>query len=178
MEYTLAFLLLRYGIYMRQKLSATTFKLKRMAVINKIFRIRRVVVIVIILLHALITINFAATWPLTSSAFVRNGKSFWTVYLRLDSVTQVVSWLMGITASMSTILADIYMIWCCWMIWGRRSLVILLPILSLISATGEVSALIYCDTFRGGGVPDWDRKSVFLNSKLYSVHMSNIRRSV
>ncbi|PBK59773.1 hypothetical protein ARMSODRAFT_1090596 [Armillaria solidipes] len=106
-----------------------------MAVINKCCRIRRALVVVIILLHALITISFAAEWSYVHSAFVENGKSFWTVYLKLTSPAQAVSLEAGIAASMSTILADLYIIWCCWMVWGQRWVVVLLPILSLISAT-------------------------------------------
>ncbi|PBK67634.1 hypothetical protein ARMSODRAFT_1086129 [Armillaria solidipes] len=111
--------------------------------VNKRWPIRRALVVVIILLHALITINFAANWLYICSAFIDNGKSFWTVYLKLNSVGQAASLEAGIAASMSTILTDLYIIWCCWIVWGRRWPAVLLPILSLISATGKVSDLIY-----------------------------------
>ncbi|PBK89751.1 hypothetical protein ARMGADRAFT_1014911 [Armillaria gallica] len=110
--------------------------------INKYWPIRRALVIVIILLHALITTGFAATWSFMCSAFIANGQSFWTVWLYFSSADQAVSWETGIAASMSTVLADLYMIWCCWMIWGRRWLIILLPALSLASAIGMVSGPI------------------------------------
>ncbi|KAK0458965.1 uncharacterized protein EV420DRAFT_342825 [Desarmillaria tabescens] len=103
--------------------------------INKCWPMRRALVVVIILLHTLITINVAANWSFICSAFIKNGQSFWTVYSKLDDVNQVVYWESGIPASMGTILADSYIIWCCWMVWGRRWLIVLLPILSLISAT-------------------------------------------
>ncbi|KAK0221707.1 hypothetical protein IW262DRAFT_1375580 [Armillaria fumosa] len=35
------------------------------------------------------------------------------------------------------------MIWCCWIVWGRRRLVVLLPILSLISAIASRTVEIY-----------------------------------
>ncbi|SJK98315.1 uncharacterized protein ARMOST_01580 [Armillaria ostoyae] len=105
--------------------------------INKCWPIRRAMVIVIIFLHALITVGFAANWSRTSSAFIDNGKNFWTVNLQLTSVAQAASLEVSIAASVSTILTDIYMIWCCWMVWGRRWLVVLLPTLSLISATAS-----------------------------------------
>ncbi|KAK0238230.1 hypothetical protein EDD85DRAFT_952409 [Armillaria nabsnona] len=95
---------------------------------NKCWPIRRALVVVIILLHALITINFAANWLYICSAFIDNGKT------SLEA---------GIAASMSTILTDLYIIWCCWTVWGRCWPAVLLPILSLISATGKVSDLIY-----------------------------------
>ncbi|KAK0238209.1 hypothetical protein EDD85DRAFT_573509 [Armillaria nabsnona] len=113
--------------------------------INKCWPIRRAMVYVIILLHALITINFAATWSYKYSAFINDGKSFWTVNLKLASMAQAVSLEAGVASSMSTILTDLYMIWCCWMVWGRRTLVVLLPIISLISATALKIIQVYHD---------------------------------
>ncbi|PBK79901.1 hypothetical protein ARMGADRAFT_1092677 [Armillaria gallica] len=110
---------------------------------NKCWPIRRTMVFVIILLHVLITVNVANTWSYICSGFIENGKSFWTVNMKLNSAGQAVSLETGITASISTILADLYMIWCCWTVWGRRWLVVLLPTLSLISATGKVFNLVY-----------------------------------
>ncbi|KAK0192542.1 hypothetical protein F5146DRAFT_507220 [Armillaria mellea] len=94
-------------------------------------------VVVIILLHALITINFAAHWSYISSAFIENGQSFFTAYLELIDAAPADTLTAGISASMSSILTDLYMIWCCWIIWGRRWLVVLLPIFSIIFATGS-----------------------------------------
>ncbi len=67
-------------------------------------------VYVIILLHALITIGVAATWSNIHSAFIANGQSFWTVYLKLSSASQAADWEIGIVASMDTILADLYVV--------------------------------------------------------------------
>ncbi|PBK98230.1 hypothetical protein ARMGADRAFT_571686 [Armillaria gallica] len=97
--------------------------------------IRRTLVAVVVLLYALITIDAVANLSSTSPAFVKNGQSFWTVTLKLNSVGQAVYLEAGIAASLSTILADSYIIWCCWTVWGRSWLIVLLPILSLISAT-------------------------------------------
>ncbi len=72
--------------------------------------IRRVVVVVIILLHALITISFAANWSYIWSAFIKNRQSFWTVRLKLTTVVQAEYLEAGIAASMSTILTDLYMV--------------------------------------------------------------------
>ncbi|KAK0238216.1 hypothetical protein EDD85DRAFT_952385 [Armillaria nabsnona] len=44
---------------------------------------------------------------------------------------------------MSTILTDLYMIWCCWTVWGWHWPIVLLPILSLIVATGLKITEIY-----------------------------------
>ncbi|KAK0486396.1 hypothetical protein IW261DRAFT_1664543 [Armillaria novae-zelandiae] len=103
--------------------------------INKCWPKQRALVVIIILLHVLITVNFATNWAFTCAAFVENGQSFWTVYSKLGGINQVAYLETGIAASMSTMLSDSYIIWCCWEVWGRRWLVVLLPILSLTSAT-------------------------------------------
>ncbi|SJK98326.1 uncharacterized protein ARMOST_01591 [Armillaria ostoyae] len=79
--------------------------------INKCWPIRRAMVYVIILLHALITISVAATWSNIHSAFIANGQSFWRVYLKLTSAGLAAYWETGIAASMSTILADLYVVY-------------------------------------------------------------------
>ncbi|PBK94579.1 hypothetical protein ARMGADRAFT_1062235 [Armillaria gallica] len=45
----------------------------------------------------------------------------------------------------STILADLYMVWCCWMVWGQHWLVVLLPIFSLVSAIISKAMTVYYD---------------------------------
>ncbi|KAK0220009.1 hypothetical protein IW262DRAFT_1461173 [Armillaria fumosa] len=115
--------------------------------VNKCWPIRRAIVVVIILLHALITIDFAVSWSYLGSAFIENGSSFWTVYMKLTLTAQATYLETGIAASMSTIVADLYIIWCCWMVWGRRWLAVLLPILSLISATVSKTIEVYHEYF-------------------------------
>ncbi|KAK0459024.1 uncharacterized protein EV420DRAFT_1642723 [Desarmillaria tabescens] len=131
------FYALLYGVY-TGILAVTLWNI----FINKIRPVRRALVVIIILLHALITINFAADWSYTRSAFIENGQSFWTVYLNLN-VTEASYWEMDIPALMSTILTDSYMIWCCWVVWGRRWLIVLLPIICLITATVSKVLQVY-----------------------------------
>ncbi|KAK0480759.1 hypothetical protein IW261DRAFT_1563439 [Armillaria novae-zelandiae] len=133
---------LLYGIY--TGILAVTL---RNIFIDKYWSIRRTPVFVIILLYTLITINFAFNWSYACSAFIENGQSFWTVYLKFDSPVQAMVWESGIVATSSTILADIYIIWCCWMVWGRRWVVALLPSLSLISATVSKIIKLYRQYF-------------------------------
>ncbi|KAK0232347.1 hypothetical protein EDD85DRAFT_1025913 [Armillaria nabsnona] len=130
---------LLYGIY-TGILAVTLWNI----FINKCWTIQRAVVVVIILLHALITINFAATWSYTCFAFIKNGQNFWTVYLILTG-TNAATWVINIAASISTILADLYMIWCCWMVWGQHWLIVLLPIFSLVSAIILRAMIVYYD---------------------------------
>ncbi|PBK94634.1 hypothetical protein ARMGADRAFT_60214 [Armillaria gallica] len=97
--------------------------------------IRRAVVVAIILLHALMTIHFVANWSWICVAFIKNRQSFWTVYVTLEGRSpEAAYWVLCITSSIGTILADLYMIWCCWMVWGKCWLVVLLPVFSLVSA--------------------------------------------
>ncbi|KAK0474982.1 hypothetical protein EDD18DRAFT_1470540 [Armillaria luteobubalina] len=111
--------------------------------INKCWPIRQAMIILIVLLYALITITFAVNWLCVHSAFVKNGQSFWTVFLTLTTSMGLADILEGIASSMSTILTDSYMIWCCWIVWGQHWPVVLLPILSLISAAVSKIIIIY-----------------------------------
>ncbi|PBK87354.1 hypothetical protein ARMGADRAFT_1085758 [Armillaria gallica] len=103
--------------------------------VNKSRLIRRSTVVMIILLYTLTTINFAFSWSYIHLAFIEHGQSFRTVYSRLTGPAQAFFWGNGITSALGTILADLYIIWCCWMVWGRRWLLVLPSMLSLISAT-------------------------------------------
>ncbi|KAK0496123.1 hypothetical protein EDD18DRAFT_1106004 [Armillaria luteobubalina] len=91
-------------------------------------------VAIIIFLYCTTTASFATDWLLVHSAFIDNGQTFWEVYMRLSITAQAAYLEGGITASMSTVVADSLIIWWCWMVWGRRWLAILLPTLLLISA--------------------------------------------
>ncbi len=79
-------------------------------VINKYWSIRRTLVFVIILLHALMTIDFAANWSCVHSGFIENGQSFWTVYLKPEGMDRAFLLEASIPAIISTIIADIYIV--------------------------------------------------------------------
>ncbi|SJL18474.1 uncharacterized protein ARMOST_22063 [Armillaria ostoyae] len=117
-------------------------------VIDKHWPIRRALVVIIILLYVLITIGFAVGWSSMHSAFIGNGQSFRTVYLKLNSM-RAFYLETGITASASTSLTDLYMIWCCWVVWGRRWLIILLPIFFLLSAMLSKIMAVYHEYVNG-----------------------------
>ncbi|PBK94604.1 hypothetical protein ARMGADRAFT_1097031 [Armillaria gallica] len=112
--------------------------------INKCWPIRRAVVVIIILLHALITISFGANWSYIHFGFIENRQNYWTVYLIFQS-TNAATWVFSIAAAISTILADLYMIWCCWMVWGQCWLIVLLPMFSLVSAIISRAMIVYYD---------------------------------
>ncbi|PBK61406.1 hypothetical protein ARMSODRAFT_1025725 [Armillaria solidipes] len=102
---------------------------------NKSQHIGRVMVVIIILLHIVTTVNFAVNWSDIHSRFVDHGQSFWTKYLAAYDPTIIITLGEGIMAAICTILADTTIIWRCWIVWGRRWLSILPPVLLLISAT-------------------------------------------
>ncbi|PBK94913.1 hypothetical protein ARMGADRAFT_1029257 [Armillaria gallica] len=103
--------------------------------INKCWQIRQGLVVIIMLLYGLTTINLATEWSYIYSAFIKNRENFGTVYLKLTNSTQSAFLVEGIASTMSTIITDLYMIWCCWTVWGQHWLVVLLSILSLIAAS-------------------------------------------
>ncbi|KAK0234208.1 hypothetical protein IW262DRAFT_1291080 [Armillaria fumosa] len=103
----------------------------------------------LILLHVLSTINFTINWSQTSSTFVNNYQSFWTSYIFYITIFGQKMTLVGNTTTIiCTILADFTMIWCCWIVWGKRWLIILPPVLFLISA---IVSLILCIIFYAYG---------------------------
>ncbi|PBK79643.1 hypothetical protein ARMGADRAFT_1092944 [Armillaria gallica] len=110
--------------------------------IDKCWPLRRALVVVIIILYVLITISFAVGWSSMHSAFIGNGQSLRTIYLKLNGM-RAFYLETGITASASTGLTDLYMIWCCWVVWGQRWLIILLPIFFLLSAIVSKIMAVY-----------------------------------
>ncbi|SJL18345.1 uncharacterized protein ARMOST_21932 [Armillaria ostoyae] len=101
---------------------------------NKSQPIRRVMVLIVVLLHTMTIFNFASCWAYIDSMFIDNGWNFWTIHLSYSSPSVIVEVGMGATGAVCTILADSTMIWRCWMVWGRRWLAILLPTFVLIAA--------------------------------------------
>ncbi|KAK0501049.1 hypothetical protein EDD18DRAFT_1348498 [Armillaria luteobubalina] len=92
-------------------------------------------VIITILLYITTMINYgAATWAFLHSIFVVNAQSFWTEFQGgTDAGALILE--AGIPGAICSILADAIMIWRCWIVWGCRSLIILVPFLLLIAAT-------------------------------------------
>ncbi|PBK98883.1 hypothetical protein ARMGADRAFT_1059233 [Armillaria gallica] len=94
----------------------------------------------IISLYIATTINFSLNWESRHDVIVA-FKIFFSVsgtgkihaiYEELEVRTSEVPGI-DITVAVSTVIADSIMIWRCWIVWGRRWLVVLVPILCLIS---------------------------------------------
>ncbi|SJL10523.1 uncharacterized protein ARMOST_13910 [Armillaria ostoyae] len=125
--------------------------------------IGRAMIVVIMILHVMATIDFALYWSYIRLIYVKHGQTFVDEYLAyLNSNNLVV--LMDITGIVSTICADTAMIWRCWMVWGKRWPIVVLPILFLIS--GIVSKIIMTYEERVQGlllnVPDEAFISLFM----------------
>ncbi|PBK64444.1 hypothetical protein ARMSODRAFT_961956 [Armillaria solidipes] len=101
---------------------------------------RHVMTAVILVLYVMTTISFAFDWSLVHYAFVGHGDNFWTVNLAftgLGSTDAAVksAIVLGITGCISTVVADSAMVWRCWIVWGRRWIFALLPLIFMISGT-------------------------------------------
>ncbi len=115
-------------------------------------------VFMVIMLYNLTTLNFAFNWSCRTSAFIGNGQKFTTIYQELIKPIPVDPFGTRITATICTIISNTHMvrkiplngglyeitdqyyqIWCCWVVWQRRWIVVLLPALFLTSGTGMVA---------------------------------------
>ncbi|SJL10684.1 uncharacterized protein ARMOST_14075 [Armillaria ostoyae] len=97
--------------------------------------IGRAMIIIILLLHITTIIDLSFTWSEIDSVFVDHGQNLLTkfvVYISPGTVTSIGA---GVVGAICSILADSTMIWRCWLVWGRRWLAILLPVIFLISST-------------------------------------------
>ncbi|KAK0492342.1 hypothetical protein EDD18DRAFT_1465513 [Armillaria luteobubalina] len=101
---------------------------------------------VVIVLYVLTTVAFGVDWAYQRRAFIQNGENFFTVFFALQAVTpwwRASQLVIGISGGLSTFIVDITMIWRCWVFWGRRWLVVLIPSLCAIGGTIAKSMQIY-----------------------------------
>ncbi|PBK93584.1 hypothetical protein ARMGADRAFT_1079886 [Armillaria gallica] len=93
----------------------------------------RAMVVIIILLYVATTIAFAFSWSYIRSMFVEHGQSFWTKYMLYQNPGAGITVGAVTAGAFCTVLADSTMVWRCWMVWGRRWPIVLLPVLFLVS---------------------------------------------
>ncbi|PBK87575.1 hypothetical protein ARMGADRAFT_1085580 [Armillaria gallica] len=98
---------------------------------------RHVMTAVILVLYVMTTIIFAFDWSLVHYPFIEHGDNFWTVNLAFTGlgstdVAVISAIVLGIAGCISTIVADSAMI-----VWGRRWIFALLPLLFMISGTAS-----------------------------------------
>ncbi|PBK88051.1 hypothetical protein ARMGADRAFT_1034331 [Armillaria gallica] len=99
-------------------------------------------VFAIILLYILSTVAFAFTWFFVRFGFIDNGQDALTVFTGLTGFNSQWTALQisaGVTGIIGTIIADGAMasipIWRCFIVWGERWFIVLIPILCLIAET-------------------------------------------
>ncbi|KAK0185772.1 hypothetical protein F5146DRAFT_1227443 [Armillaria mellea] len=91
--------------------------------------------LVIIVLCILTTINFVFYWLFTVCSFIHHGQTFSTVIMAFDGPSDMETLARvstGISACISTVVADSAMVWRCWIVWGRRWIIILLPLVFMV----------------------------------------------
>ncbi|SJL18478.1 uncharacterized protein ARMOST_22067 [Armillaria ostoyae] len=104
-------------------------------------------VFMVIMLYNLTTLNFAFNWSCRISAFIAGkGQTSMTELIKPIPVDPFGT---RITASICTIISNSHMIWCCWVVWQRRWIVVLLPALFLISGT-VLRLVVLCIQFGNG----------------------------
>ncbi|KAK0220889.1 hypothetical protein EDD85DRAFT_960426 [Armillaria nabsnona] len=102
----------------------------------------RAMIVVIIILHVMAAIDFALHWSYMRLIYVKHGQTFideYLVYFNANNLQISIA----VTGLVSTICADSAMIWRCWMVWGKRWPIVLLPILLLISGIVFKAILTY-----------------------------------
>ncbi|KAK0194504.1 hypothetical protein F5146DRAFT_1036160 [Armillaria mellea] len=109
---------------------------------NKCQPIRRGMIVVIVILHVIATIGFALYWSYIRSVYVKNGQTFVDKYLAYF-YSNGLETAIAITGIVSTIGVDSVMIWRCWMVWGKRWPIVVLPILFLVSGVVSDAMSIY-----------------------------------
>ncbi|KAK0219191.1 hypothetical protein IW262DRAFT_1084699 [Armillaria fumosa] len=95
-------------------------------------------VFVIICLYGLDILTVSFVWSLGHYVFIGNGWNLWTLFVALITSSPPstrAQWAVSIAGGISTLLADISLIWRCWTVWGRRWLVILIPIICTLTGT-------------------------------------------
>ncbi|KAK0483758.1 hypothetical protein IW261DRAFT_978524 [Armillaria novae-zelandiae] len=101
-------------------------------------RYRGFMLFTVLSLYILAVIDFAFNWSFTRTAFITDGQNFWSIFIAMLGATSSLRaphfLVSGITGLISTALADTALIWRCWIVWGRRWLIVLIPILCTITS--------------------------------------------
>ncbi|KAK0240007.1 hypothetical protein EDD85DRAFT_470865 [Armillaria nabsnona] len=114
---------------------------------GKEHRYRGFMLFTVLSLYILAVIDFAFNWSFTRTAFITDGQNFWSIFIAMFGSTsslRVPHYLVsGITGLISTALADTALIWRCWIVWGRRWTIVLIPILCTITSATIKSIQTY-----------------------------------
>ncbi|KAK0228057.1 hypothetical protein IW262DRAFT_1490166 [Armillaria fumosa] len=95
--------------------------------------------LVVVVLCILTAINLAFYWLFTVHSFIHHGQSYLTVIMAFNGpsdMEMLVRVSTGISACISTVVADSAMVWRCWVVWGRRWIIIFLPLVFMVIGAG------------------------------------------
>ncbi|KAK0436453.1 hypothetical protein EV421DRAFT_1980957 [Armillaria borealis] len=99
---------------------------------------RYAMILIIFVLYILATISLGKFWEYAHHAFIDEGQNCYTVFVELDGFSSMSiqeNLTVSITACLSTFIADTSLIWRCWVVWGHRWLIIIIPVLCTILST-------------------------------------------
>ncbi|KAK0473871.1 hypothetical protein IW261DRAFT_1501931 [Armillaria novae-zelandiae] len=94
---------------------------------------RNAMVLIIVFLYISTTVYIAITWSFTQYMFVENGADPRKASAIISPRWLMLHWTSGLTSGLNTTVADAIMIWRCWVVWGSRYEIIVLPTLLLVS---------------------------------------------
>ncbi|KAK0502756.1 hypothetical protein EDD18DRAFT_1134972 [Armillaria luteobubalina] len=115
---------------------------------------RSAMALVIVTLCTLTGVSCALYWTYTVYSFIHHGQNFWAVTMAFDTRSDMAVLVrvgLGIVGCISTVIADSAMVWRCWIVWGGRWIVILLPLIFMI--TGLAFKILQIRTTVQGTVP-------------------------
>ncbi|KAK0234059.1 hypothetical protein IW262DRAFT_1452608 [Armillaria fumosa] len=92
-----------------------------------------VMVAIIIIVYIMAFASFSLNWSAVRSALVVNGENILTQITKIENPTTAVTLASGIMGALSTVLVDSIMMWRCWLVWGQRWQIVLLPALCLVT---------------------------------------------
>ncbi|KAK0221177.1 hypothetical protein EDD85DRAFT_263291 [Armillaria nabsnona] len=110
-------------------------------------RPRRVFIFIILALYFLATFNFYGGWAENVLYFSTAGKCLWEGYKSKCTQNTPTLTTMGIGAILSTVLADVTLIWRCWIVWGRTWRIVLVPIACTTLAIITRGIITYYSSF-------------------------------
>ncbi|KAK0204438.1 hypothetical protein DFS33DRAFT_656289 [Desarmillaria ectypa] len=117
--------------------------------------VRGVMRCVVLTMYFLATFHLSVRWYWVRQAFVVNARSSSDTFFTFLDEKYFWVWVASGTAfSINSFIADIVLIWRCWIIWSRNWKVIILPILCTITGTIFSGLFLYQETYVSTTVED------------------------
>ncbi|KAK0467721.1 uncharacterized protein EV420DRAFT_1757997 [Desarmillaria tabescens] len=99
---------------------------------------RKFMAATIFLLYIFTTVSFSFDWAFKRYAYVSNGETFYSAFLALEAIGpwwRTYRLVTSISGGINTVLADIAMIWRCWVIWTHNWLIVAPAIICTVAGT-------------------------------------------